>query len=484
MGEEKQVPPPPIHTDTRLTFIQWLIPFFWAGAGFYISEALLHVATYQFVHWKLLASETGVKESHAPGIGQPPVLPDPFEDWLTKNTEGWQSMEISLSTIDSISLFFPGLCLILAALPTVLHLYFTHFLHTSSSAKYGKDNSIGWRLANYRTNTLMVYTKCAVCAFFLFAIKGVLGATTTLPDSGGWAICEDRLVNHSPKGTLEWFRGNHTLREFFSPTSPVLTARFCSDMMYSGHTMTVTLAALGLYEIVRIYTVAIDFGQGKHDWKSVWAPRIILGFMYIFAVAEQCIEIYVVEKTRFHYTIDVIVALIMTFLWYTNTVIAVFAKGWSDQEHHRAWLRKWTNQEWFEVKPPSFDNPEGTADWEMLAAFAQRFESSGDVLIPPCCIPFACCNLAGRAHLYYDDEVKELLKMFDHVPSYENPKSSTIMEAHLRVRMNLGDGAERFKIKEVVKSYLTKDKKKETSKVPLLEDVHGMSIFTQCKSKV
>merc|ERR1719215_1778972 len=94
--------------------------------------------------------------------------------------------------------------------------------------------------------------------------------------------------------------------------------RYCSDMMYSGHTFVVTCFGLGLYELIRIAEVG-----SKRGLKIG-----VLTLLVVVTVCEQFFEVLAVEMTHFHYTMDVIMALVLTFLMYTNGAINIAAKQW------------------------------------------------------------------------------------------------------------------------------------------------------------
>merc|ERR1712194_918815 len=96
-------------------------------------------------------------------------------------------------------------------------------------------------------------------------------------------------------------------------------------MMFSGHTMVTCLYGLACVECVRKYFL-------KKDWHHTRSGRrylsIIVWTVSIIVLAEQCLEVYLVLKNRFHYTMDVIMALILVALLYTNAVFTVSAKRW------------------------------------------------------------------------------------------------------------------------------------------------------------
>merc|ERR1719401_1786366 len=91
--------------------------------------------------------------------------------------------------------------------------------------------------------------------------------------------------------------------------------------MVSGHTYFTTNYALGLYELVRNHAYG---ATRKNQRVRVTCITAIVAL----TVSEQLLEIYVVTLDRFHYTMDVYMALVVTFLIYTNVVPARVAKKW------------------------------------------------------------------------------------------------------------------------------------------------------------
>lgn len=406
-----------------------------------MSSSLLHFAT-----WKYITTWAKSDEFVATTTADP-RLPDPVEDIFDKFGG---TATIDLDLIDEVALLFPFCFACLSCIPTICDIIGKSLKDDKKSLKEKLC-----RVGEVRMNTLMVYAKVTLCAGFLFCLKGLLGASTVLPDSSGWKVCKDRLLRK--EGALEWFRQtDHKVTDFFF-TPHWFSARYCSDMMYSGHTMTVTLAALGLYELIRVYTLLFSM---RGDKKIVGG---LLIFMGIVSVGEQLVEIYIVEKSHFHYTIDVIVALIMTLLWYTNGVVAVAAKNWADQDWIIAHSPKFFRDYCIKYKQNLHDQllksgKPAIGNWQqhqeyVARHFAQTYDSAGDILIPPCCVPFVCCFLAGRQHIYYDEQVRQMLKLYNKPDDDQDDEksramsewtTSDFMEDHLRTRMNIGDGAHLF----------------------------------------
>merc|ERR1719382_1033592 len=170
---------------------------------------------------------------------------------------------------------------------------------------------------------------------------------------------------------------------------------------------------------------------------------LALCFICLASISEQAVEIYAVERSHFHYSMDVYVAVVITFLMYTNGAISLFAKQWAiwgfrvfvpkrltkdededdDIPGEEVWKTVWhhgSNKMTLSTDPVD-------EDWT-------KFNSRGDIFIPICCVPF--CTLAGREHLYSDENVKAIIKKFDikkfepiktaNPPQPADPPSTTI----------------------------------------------------------
>jgi hypothetical protein len=166
-----------------------------------------------------------------------------------------------------------------------------------------------------------IWTRIMLCFFILAVGKGLLSWITVVPDSKGWNACKARLQNSSHPA--EWYAKKRSLDEilFISPVS-----RLCADMMYSGHTYFVAIFALGLHECARL-------AMSASPWHKRYVVESVIG---LAAFLQQGVEIYYVLKSRFHYTSDIVMAVVITYLLYTNSVIAVVAAWWCSSEEERA----------------------------------------------------------------------------------------------------------------------------------------------------
>lgn len=275
------------------------LPAFGAMFSFFVMFVFLHQGTYFYVHEMTEVEQWYKYRPHAPKINQ--------EKWphlsVGSNTSDvsfgsmndvvesmvhWEN--IPIGSLDKLAALFP--------------LFFITFA--------------------FLRCRLRVWTRVMICHAFLAIGKGLLGMITTVPDSIGWHNCQERLTE---KNVL-WFQQEHSFwdilgREIEGAMSLHMT-RFCADMVYSGHTWSVTLYALGIYNLADDETE--DFVM---DGKGYLKSRNLLLFLVAsLAVAEQGYEVYCVLINRFHYTLDVLLAIVLSMLFFTNGVIARWSKKW------------------------------------------------------------------------------------------------------------------------------------------------------------
>merc|ERR1719343_1286921 len=91
-------------------------------------------------------------------------------------------------------------------------------------------------------------------------------------------------------------------------------------------------------------------------------------------------------------------AIVVTFLLYTNGAIAVFSKQWELRGPYFL-VGRWP-------KPKRSEEPI-KKDWRELEMWVSR----GDIFLPPCCIP--CCFLSGRQHIYSDQDLEGIATSVD-----------------------------------------------------------------------
>lgn len=154
---------------------------------------------------------------------------------------------------------------------------------------------------------------------------------TVLPDSIGFGECKKRLGDE-PLKYLERM-GHLSGTEYFSAllqlelygVGKVRPVRYCADMLMSGHTFVTVLYMLALADLVRRITILMPPVP-----RVIW--RISMG---IFATLCVGADLYLIVKTRFHYTVDIVMSIVITLLIYTNAGMALLAQWYASEDGKR-----------------------------------------------------------------------------------------------------------------------------------------------------
>ncbi|CAE7566001.1 engB [Symbiodinium necroappetens] len=175
---------------------------------------------------------------------------------------------------------------------------------------------------------LRTWSKLFFCNGILFVLKGVFDYVTVLPDSIGMDKCQARL-GVAPLKEFERL-GKLSGQEFIDAmislelrgvggTWPV---RYCADMLLSGHTFVMLLYLLAVADLGQRATLLMESPQRE----------ICQALIGIFALCCTAADLYLIVINHFHYTVDVVMAIVMTFLLYTNAGMAVVVQ-WYASEH-------------------------------------------------------------------------------------------------------------------------------------------------------
>jgi len=73
-----------------------------------------------------------------------------------------------------------------------------------------------------------------------------------------------------------------------------------------------------------LYELSFYFTREWPRWWRMFALFVVMAI----TMGEQIVEVYFVLLNRFHYTMDVVMAILFTFLFFTNGAIAEFTKKW------------------------------------------------------------------------------------------------------------------------------------------------------------
>jgi len=240
-----------------------------------------------------------------------------------------------------------------------------------------------WLIGTVYTRNLGLWVKCMLCACFLALGKGILCWATVIPDSIGWSNCKHRLGRDGVELYLNGFHFQDdpitSLLKMFrvdvfgsweEKSQRYMHYRFCADMMYSGHTFVTALFSLGLYELIRTWLFPVHRREGDSGgWRD---NKIFIHVCYaltsLLLLSIVALELILVVRNRFHYTMDIFVSLTLVLLYFTNAWIVIMCEMW---EH-------------------LLTKPEPNA----------RIRR-GEVVIPICCVPFTFVRaIRGRWFLY------------------------------------------------------------------------------------
>jgi hypothetical protein len=168
-----------------------------------------------------------------------------------------------------------------------------------------------------------LWNKTFIVGSIMAVMKGIFDAVTIMPDSIGWEACKARLTDSG----IEQIRSFHFSHGFLPALFRALwnealgdqgrRVRYCSDMMVSGHTYFAVLFAFSAYKQVD-YLLA-------HS--SVKWPRRWIGGLLILDVLT---ELVLVSAARFHYTVDMLAAIVMVCLLFDSVHVEQVAADWSE----------------------------------------------------------------------------------------------------------------------------------------------------------
>lgn len=180
----------------------------------------------------------------------------------------------------------------------------------------------------------------------LFVLKGVFDWLTVFPDSIGWKECETRLSkNGTNPNVLPFMKKLGQLDgmdylgklmeleihgvEFKNLTSgkDVTTwpVRYCADMLLSGHTFVLVLYMLAFADLMRRITIMMSPVPRA-------VCRILIG---LFCMACVGADLFLIVRNQFHYTVDVVMAIIMTVLVYTNVGMTAVVQWYASEVDRR-----------------------------------------------------------------------------------------------------------------------------------------------------
>jgi len=308
------------------SLMKWLAPVGVFLAAFFVQNAGLYTATYEYVRWidlnDNLATAEGVSAISGGGnFAHKEALPDSFADFIGPH---------NMVFFEFVSSFLP----------------------------------VVWICIVLYTRNLRLWSRTLLAASILAVFKGFLTIATIVPDATGWRGCEERL-GLGGLTYLRWKSGSNfawvmesfiniiwlTLKGLFK-TGTSLRETACADVMFSSQSYFCTLVSVSLYDATRRYS-----RHFKADFRMYCRAAVACFLVFINGM-----DIILGIGNRYHYTMDVVLAVVISLLVYSNHIVALCA------EHWQADNRKQANS------------------------------SDCDIIVAPCCLPFCC--LQGRYYLY------------------------------------------------------------------------------------
>eukprot|EP00746_Dinoflagellata_sp_MGD_P069440 gnl/MRDRNA2_/MRDRNA2_28442_c0_seq1.p1 gnl/MRDRNA2_/MRDRNA2_28442_c0~~gnl/MRDRNA2_/MRDRNA2_28442_c0_seq1.p1 ORF type:complete len:401 (-),score=51.28 gnl/MRDRNA2_/MRDRNA2_28442_c0_seq1:216-1418(-) len=348
---------------------KWVVPAAWLVFSFFCQSVCLHVGTYYYVMWmERLRDRLDDAQPESAALRQ---LQERLDETNPESAAALRQLDIAEDLSTSLR---NG-----ALHDVVADLLGRQPVPTAAMDAICALIPAAWAVLALHQRDLHVWSKCLFCAGLLAHGKGFLAWITVVPDSIGWEGCKARLGEEG----VDYFRklGNLNFEDhFFSSWASIVQLevvgfnghrlRFCGDMVYSGHTYFVGLFAVGLYDLVKKITQ-------DHKQRKQFLIRCVASVsLTAIVILEGCMLL----ANRFHYSIDVLIALWAVFLLYTNAAIAIVIEWWCD----RLWL---PHEEKVLRKCPECNR------------IRVEDDDQGEILIPPCFPPF--CLIEGRYYIHH-----------------------------------------------------------------------------------
>jgi hypothetical protein len=165
----------------------------------------------------------------------------------------------------------------------------------------------------YKCNILNVLNKTFLIGSILATLKGTLDVVTILPDSNGYKHCKARLG----PDTVSFLTNLNFDTIFLKSLYDLLITeifginhkhmRYCSDMLLSGHTYFIVLFSIASYKMITIINPNLN----------QFYKRLIQIIICSYIV----LEVLLILISKFHYTIDVMIAIILVLLLWDSSLV-------------------------------------------------------------------------------------------------------------------------------------------------------------------
>lgn len=278
-------------------------PMLMFACAFSIQSFLLHIATHFYVKYM----ESG-PASRREGEG---MLFDVVGEYVASVVRGFEHVDEGAVTKGRVA--FPMWMLDASG---ILPAIFSSFAFTRS-----------WIQGHFHIG---LWTKAFIVASITAITKGVFDAVTIMPDSIGWEECKKRLTDDGLEQmrSVHWRQNFLTSGLFKSLANEVFgvrggaRVRYCADMMVSGHTYFACVFALSAYKQI-VYNTDF-FGCSDLKWHKRFT-KVVLIFLCLFVST----EVLLVSLARFHYTVDMLVAILLVCLLFDSVHVEQWAADWT-----------------------------------------------------------------------------------------------------------------------------------------------------------
>jgi hypothetical protein len=166
-----------------------------------------------------------------------------------------------------------------------------------------------------------ILNKTFIIGSLLAVFKGIFDLVTIIPDSNGYANCKNRLGPDSIHFLNELNFKNNLIKSLNRLLWVEIVGinhtrmRYCSDMLLSGHTYFVVLFSLGSYNNLNI--IFPNLNQ---------LTRVCMKYIIILFVI---VELMIILVSKFHYTVDVLLAIILTLSLWDSKIVNRIAYIWT-----------------------------------------------------------------------------------------------------------------------------------------------------------
>lgn len=285
--------------------LYWFYPLFIFFICFSIQSFCLHIATKEYIDYmsniKELFNQTKIDTNIEKQItkGQ---LYDVFGYLIGKYTNG-SNFNIPLIILDLLGVF----PLVIFSSLIIVIVYFDY-------------------------DVIGIYNKTFIIASIMAVSKGVIDMITIIPDSNGWNTCKKRLGDQPINYLNSIDFSNHFFISLFNMIRFEIFGldhhriRYCADMLISGHTYFVVLFSIASYKIA---SMIVD----KRSYHIILMKIAVLTFIIV--------EMIAISLERFHYTIDIVIAIMLVLLLWDSNTIEMLAYNWSQGYNWRTdlWVK-------------------------------------------------------------------------------------------------------------------------------------------------